>query len=143
MKNQITTHYRNCEACQVQSPSKPRQVPVLPDDLTKMAVMELVGVDLMQLGGKSYLVMVEKKSGYRFCTHLNKTSTKDVTSALEHWFFQFGIPSRLRSEGGPQFRQEFTRWCKELGIRHELSSAFNPESNGLCERGVGVIKECL
>ena len=47
MKQQITAMYRNCEACQVQSPSKPRQVPVLPDDLTLMNVMELVGVDLM------------------------------------------------------------------------------------------------
>ena len=112
MKKQVTAMYRNCEACQVQSPAKPRQVPVLPDDIVVMSVMELVGVDLMQVGGKSYLVMVDKKSGFRFCTNLPKTSTRDVIQALEHWFHQYGFPSRLRTDGGPQFRQEFGRWCK-------------------------------
>ena len=66
-----------------------------------------------------------------------------MTSALERWFYQYGIPSCLRSDGGPQFRLEFSRWCQELGIRHEKSSSYNPESNGLSERAVGVIKETM
>ena len=67
MKNKIVTFYRNCETFQEQSPAKPGQAPVHPDDLAKMEVMEMVGADLMELRGRSCLVMVDKKSGFRFC----------------------------------------------------------------------------
>ena len=52
-----------------------------------MGVMELVGVDLMELRGKSYVVIGDKKTGFRFFVQLQRTATRDVTSALEHWFF--------------------------------------------------------
>ena len=72
-----------------------------------------------------------------------RTTTSDVQSVLERWFHAYGMPSRLRSDGAPQFRDTFTRWCGELGIRHELASAYNPVSNGLAEAGVRVLKETL
>ena len=89
MNNQIRTFYQNCEKCQEQAAAKPRQVPVLPDDLTKMGPMEMCGVDLMELRGKNYLVMCDKKSGYRFCAYMTRTATSDVTAILEKCFFHF------------------------------------------------------
>ena len=38
---------------------------------------------------------------------------------------------------------EFSEWCKSYGIRHCLSSAYNPQSNGSAEKGVGQIKSLL
>ena len=111
MNNQIRQYAKSCEKCQEEAAAKPRQPPVIPDDLTRMKNMEMVGVDLFELGGRSYLVMVDKHSGYRFCSFLGRTATTDVQGVLERWFFQFGIPSRLQSDGGPQFREGFTRWC--------------------------------
>ena len=81
--------------------------------------MEMVGVGLFELGGKHYVVKVDKHSGYRFCSYLNKTATIDVQVVLEKIFYKNGIPSRLRSDSGPQFCKGFTKWCSELGIRHE------------------------
>ena len=100
MNNMINMYYQNCVKCQKQTAAKPRQQPVLPDDLTKMGPMEFCGVDLFELGGKHYLVMCDKRSGYRFCAFLNKTDTSDITAALEKCFFSFGIPSRLCTDGG-------------------------------------------
>ena len=70
MKNMIATNYKNCKICKEQAPAKPRQAPVVLHDLTKLWVMELVGVDLMELEWQTFLVMVDKKSGFRFCQHL-------------------------------------------------------------------------
>ena len=109
MNNQIRQRVKSCERCQEEAAAKPRQPPVIPDDLTRMKIMEMVGVDLFELGGRSYLVMVDKHSGFRFCSFLGRTATTDVQGVLEKWFYQFGIPSRLRSDGGPQFREGFTR----------------------------------
>ena len=143
MNNQIKQYAKSCERCQEEAAAKPCQPLVIPDDLSRMAVMEMVGVDLFDLGGKQYVVMVDKPSGYRFCSYLHKTATTDVQGVLEKWFYQYGIPSRLRSDGGPQFRKGFTKWCMELGIKHELLSSYNPSSNSLSEAGVRVVKQTM
>ena len=46
----------------------------------------------------------------------------------------------IRSDGGCQFLGPFRAWCEEWGIHHELSSSYNPESNGLAETGVKILK---
>ena len=95
MNNQIQQYYKACEQCQEQAAAKPRQQPVIPDDLSKMAVMEMCGVDLFDLGGKQYIVMVDKCTGYIFCSYLHRTASSDIQGVLEKWFYNFGIPSRL------------------------------------------------
>ena len=86
---------------------------------------------------------VDKKTGFRLCSHLKHTATEDIIEVLEQWFNRYGILSRLRSDNRPQFCLRFTAWCKSMGISHETSSCYNPESNGLSERSVGVIKTML
>ena len=46
-------------------------------------------------------------------------------------------------DGGPQFRSEFSQFCEQNGIRHELASPYNPRANGLAESVVKVVKDLL
>ncbi len=62
---------------------------------------------------------------------------------LKHWFSKFGFPQIIRSDGGPQFRTEFSEFCKTYGIMHELSSPYNPQSNGLAESAVKSMKHLV
>ena len=62
MSNEIRQLYRNCQVCMLEGRAKQRQPPVIPDDLIKLGVFELVGVDLMQVAGNMYLVLVDKKT---------------------------------------------------------------------------------
>ena len=86
MSNQIRQLYRNCQVCMLESRAKQRQPPVIPDNLLKLGVFELVGVDLMQLASNMYLVLVDKKTDFRLCEYMKKTATEDVTRVLEQWF---------------------------------------------------------
>ena len=61
MSNEIRQLYRNCQVCMLESRVKQRQPPVIPDNLLKLGVFELVGVDLMQVANNMYLVLVNKK----------------------------------------------------------------------------------
>ena len=54
-----------------------------------------------------------------------------------------GRPVVIRSDGGPQFRSGFDAWCKEMAIKHELSSSYNPQSNGHAEQAVKTVKSLL
>ena len=56
---------------------------------------------------------------------------------------EVGWPTAIRTDGGPQFRSEFPQFCDKHGIKHELSSPYNPESNGLAEAAVKNIKAII
>ena len=105
--------------------------------------MQHVRLDLFSFGNKEFLICVDHWSGYPFYSHLRSLSTSSVISTLTSWFNLFGWPTSIRSDGGPQFRCEFTRFCEVNKIRHELSAPYNPKSNGLAEAGVKSAKNIL
>ena len=78
-----------------------------------------------------------------WCDCLTSTSTEKVTQCLVKWFQDFGFPKSIRTDGGPQFRGPFDQWCEDNSIIHELSSAYNPQSNGHAENGVKTAKHLL
>ena len=107
--------------------------------------MQCVGIDLFTAAGSDRLAMVDRYSGYAWAAKLTNTTTRHVLSHLETWFTEFGWPLIIHSDNGPQFRSEFSYFCQAHGITHELSSPYNPESNGLAEAAVKNMKSfsCL
>ena len=92
---------------------------------------------------KDFLICVDHWSGYPFYHLLRSLSSDTVIKVLTSWFNLFGWPSSIRSDGGPQFRGEFSRFCSSHGITHEISAPYNPKSNGLAEAGVKSVKNIL
>ena len=74
---------------------------------------------------------------------LHSLSSSSIIKTLSIWFNLFGWPSSIRSDGGPQFRGEFSTFCVSHDIKHEVSAPYNPESNGLAEAGVKLVKNIL
>ena len=72
-----------------------------------------------------------------------RQTTGAVTAILSTWFDDYGWPTTIRTDGGPQYRTEFSSFCRTYGIKHELSSAYNPESNGLAESAVKSMKSLV
>ena len=68
--------------------------------------METLGIDLFHLEGLSYLCMVDKSSGYPFVHKLKTLNTRAIIKQLTLWFWEFGFPKNIRSDGGPQFRSD-------------------------------------
>ena len=59
-------------------------------------------------------------------------------------FSRIGFPSILLSDGGSQFVAELMEnVLKILGIKHSVSTAYHPQTNGLCERANGTIKSLI
>lgn len=104
---------------------------------------EAVSVDLFSLAGKTYLVMVDRYSGWPCVSKMNKIDSSAVTERLSDWMVDYGIPVSIRTDGGPQFRSDFDKWCTTMNIKHELSAPYHPESNGHAEAGVKAMKTLL
>jgi hypothetical protein len=138
--NQIKQMVENCERCQQSRPSQAAE-PIITTEATY--AMEKVSADLFHQGGKTYLVLVDRFSGFPFVKQLRSTSTDAVTATMKDWFFDWGIPASIRTDGGPQFRQQFVEFCRQMGVNHECTSPYNPRSNGHAEAAVKNMKLLL
>ena len=66
-------------------------------------------------------------------------------AVLFSWFCEeSGFPTTLVSDNGPQFTShEFARKMSKWKIKHILTPPYHPASNGIAERGVGIVKDKL
>ena len=141
MSRDVRSLVESCPTCQEERPSQPMEPAV--DYDYPVAPMMAVGVDLCDVAGSQWLVMVDRFSGFPFAKKLTKTTSSAVCSALLKWFTDWGFPRIVRSDGGPQFRSEFRAFCTQWEIVHELSSPYNPTSNGLAEAAVKNVKKLI
>ncbi|XP_077522668.1 uncharacterized protein LOC144133441 [Amblyomma americanum] len=75
---------------------------------------------------------------------LPDTSARSVVAALSAMFARYGIPIELCTDNGPQFSsQEFAAFAKEYDFAHVTSSPHYPQSNGLAEKGVQIVKRIM
>ena len=59
-------------------------------------------------------------------------------------FATFGVPEEISSDGGPEFvARESVDFFNRWGVKHRLSSAYFPQSNGRAEVAVKVMKRLL
>ena len=140
MNNDIKHLVEQCTACQE---LRGRQSDEPEQQTTASRPMEAVSADLWSLGGKDYLVVADRFSGWPWAFQLRSTDAKSVTAKLDDIFFEFGRPVSARADGGPQFRGHFERYCEERKIRVETSSPYNPRSNGHAEAAVKTVKHLL
>ena len=78
--------------------------------------------------------------------HLGKKlvwTTAEAQNVVHEWSFNFGVPHVIKTDGGPAFREGFKSYLLGLGISHVTTSAYNPTSNGLAERGVRQIEDVI
>ena len=136
----------SCRTCHRNAPSQAK----LPPTETKIpkAPFEMICADYFKLGGNDYLVIVDRLSGWaevvQVKTGNGPSGARRLCQALLQIFATFGAPKEISSDGGPEFiaretQDLFDRW----GIKHRLSSAYFPQSNGRAELAVKVTKRLL
>eukprot|EP00095_Tigriopus_kingsejongensis_P009595 maker-scaffold1055_size66517-snap-gene-0.8 protein:Tk09595 transcript:maker-scaffold1055_size66517-snap-gene-0.8-mRNA-1 annotation:"PREDICTED: uncharacterized protein K02A2.6-like" len=140
MRDDVNRTVSLCDVCGRDADSLPME-PLITS--TASMPMEAVGLDLFELDGVHWLVMIDRFSGYPFLRRLGALHTGAVISALKDWWYEVGFPARVRTDGGPQFRNEFCQFLDHHDVVLERSSPYNPRSNGLAEAGVKSMKKLV
>ena len=144
MADEVKKMCESCQSCRERGPSRPEEPLEMPIQKAAIEPMEMLGLDIGQYAGIKYLICVDRYSGYPLVGKLGKTSsTKEVIKLVQGWFRTFGYAKRARHDDGPEFRDKFVAWLKQVGCKSEVSSAYNPTSNGLAEAGVKNVKALL
>ena len=146
----ITANIENarnsCRTCHKNAPSQQKLPPVEPK-IPKVP-FEMICSDYFKLGGSCYLVIVDRLSGWSEVIQVkaggSMSGAKGLCQALRQVFATFGVPEEISSDGGPEFTaRESKDFYRRWGIRHRLSSAYFPQSNGRAELAVKSTKRLL
>ena len=144
MNAEIKEHISTCAVCNAYwYPASQQKETLMTHDLPDRP-WEKVGVDIMQLQGRDYLVTVDYYSNFWEVDHLTTTKSNTVIKKLKAHFSRYGSPSVLISDSAAQFVcQEFNKFTQSWDIEHRTSSPTHAKSNGMAELAVKSVKNLL
>lgn len=142
LSGEIENMVKACAVCQkyaYRQPSEPLVLRQIPG-----RAWYRVGVDLFMHGGDSYICVFDAFSNFPEVEKLPDTTTGTVISKLSAIFARYGIPIEVCTDNGPQFSSyEFTMFADRYDFKHVTSSPRFPQSNGLAEKGVQIVKRIM
>ena len=141
MKEQIQTYVKHCQKCQQSKVSNQKTSgSLLPLPIPEGPWLD-VTMDFTEmpesLGYNYVLVVVDWFSKEAVFVPCTKEETALTTAELfrDHVWCQHGLPSTVVSDRGSVFASNFLgELYRLLGIKHKMSTAFHPQTNGQTER---------
>ena len=139
----IQNTIESCSLCQENRPSLQKE-PMMHDQPPSRP-FEDVSADLFGHAGKSYLVYVDRLSGWiKISEFRHDPSSQQVISAIRKFFVDTGVPVRIRTDGGSQFSSSrFRQFLKRWGVIQALSSPHYAQSNGHAEAALKAMKNLV
>jgi transposase InsO family protein len=88
-----------------------------------------------EFGNRYVVVILDNFSKFIGLYSATSTSTRDFVSALLKWIGIFGLPKKIRSDGGSQFTSNLAQELRiVLGFDHLVVIPYHPQANSLVER---------
>lgn len=142
MTTQIEDKISNCETCLKFQKANEKETLIsseIPDGPWRS-----VGADLFYFQGQDYLLIIDYFSKYIEMQLLPDQSSLTTVNILKSMFARHGIPTQLRSDGGPQFDcKNMKDFAKLYDFDNIISSPGYPRSNGMVERHIQTLKNML
>ena len=135
-----------CQECNRNAPSQ-ASTPTEPA-IPPSTPFEQVFSDFFEFGGHHYLVAGDRLSGWSevFSTPSGSSwsGARGLIACLRSLFATFGVPEELSSDGGPEYTADRTKeFLSRWGVKHRVSSAYHPQSNGRAEVAVKATKRLM
>lgn len=138
----IDAFVRRCDTCQ-QCGDRKSQHPLMSWPKATYP-FERIHLDHFFFENFKFLIIVDAFSGWIHVDFNKFIDTNCVLLSLRKFFATFGLPASIVTDNGTAFISSlFKRFCEVNGIVHKTAPQYHPQSNGLAERSVGVVKSNL
>ena len=147
MSSDIERARVNCRQCHKNSPSQAKLPPNENPSIPRIP-FELLYSDYFKLSAYYYLLAGDRLSGWTEIIQVKpgtiSSGAKGLCTALRQLFATFGVPYEISHDGGPEFIGDiFKEFMWRWGVKHQLASAYNAQSNGRAEVAVKTTKRLL
>jgi hypothetical protein len=134
----VKLHVKSCEQCQLTLRTRTQSElhPTWVQDLWHKVALDVVHMPLRS--GKNRLVLLRGEgSGWVEGRALKNADAKSIARFIfEEGFCRHGVFVELVTDGGPENDNALVKeLAKTYGMRHIITSAYNPLANGMIERG--------
>ncbi|KAH0481062.1 MAG: uncharacterized protein KVP18_004046 [Porospora cf. gigantea A] len=102
--------------------------------------MERVHADHFNMKDTKVLLFVDAFSGFIWAKPVEDLTEDTTMEIVDDIFSMFGKPTLLVADNGPGFGERFGAMLMARGVRRVSSIPEKPQSNGLAEVSVGIIK---
>lgn len=142
MRKDVSIFVNLCQVCQ--EVGKANQVippyPLLPIQVPsepfQKIIIDVVGpLPKTKKGNQYILTVLCPTTKYSEAFPLKTVTYKTIVKSFTNMFTTFGIPQDIQSDRGTNFTIVlFEEVLKQLGIKHSLSTAYHPQSQGALEK---------
>eukprot|EP00794_Sanderia_malayensis_P014624 gene14624-16139_t len=141
-----------CACCEICAKNKTVPRPHWPFKPIKVVPIPfyMIGVDLIgplktiRSGNKYILSVIDYYTKYAEAKALPNQEAETIVRALEEIFARHGMPSVLLTDQGRNFESHLMKSvCQLFGIEKRRTTAYHPQTDGLCEGFNGVLKALL
>ena len=132
----------NCQLClkHSQAKHKLKPTPSLGQEIPAVPWTKLAS-DIFHFQNDSYLLIVDFTSRFPIVCKLKSMTAKHVASHFSEVFGEYGWPDTLLTDNGPCYAShEFKQLMLDMSVNHITSSPHYPQSNGLAEKYVQIVK---
>ncbi|XP_075697048.1 uncharacterized protein LOC142662718 [Rhinoderma darwinii] len=147
----VVRYCRTCDVCQrMRHPGARHKVPlqslpIIEEPFQRVAV-DIIGplAHPSRTGKRFILTVVDYATRYPEAVALSSITAMKVAEALVTIFTRVGFPSEILSDQGTQFMSDLVQslW-HTCGVRAIRTTPYHPQTNGLCERFNGTLKNML
>ena len=100
-----------------------------------------VATDIFHFENESYLLLVDYTSRFPIVHKLTSTKAQQVASHMKLIFSKYGWSETIISDNSPCYSAEsFTKLMTDYSVNHITSSPDYPQSNGLAEKYMQIVK---
>ena len=149
INKQVGMWAKTCISCQKSKVQRHVTAPLehgqLPDRRFQRIHVDVVG-PLPISQGKSYLfTIIDRYTRWPEAIPMaDATATSCARALMSHHIAQFGVPTDITSDRGPQFTSNlWTTLGKLLGAQLHHTTAYHPQANGIVERFHRQLKSAL
>ena len=133
---------QRCDTCNRHKKDQPKET-LQPTDVPNLP-WQTVGMDLFQYKHDHFLTVTDYFSGFIEFAKLNTQTSREVITHCKSIFARHGIPVKVVSDNGPCFNsREFRDFAEAWKFIHQTSSPHYPQSNGLAEASVNILKNLM
>jgi transposase InsO family protein len=152
LRADVLRFVQTCDVCQRSKASRQapagllRPLPVPGERWASVTMDMVVKLPATKRGFDSVLVFVDRLSKY---VHFVPTTEKLAAKGFARLFVQtvvanHGMPKEVISDRGATWNNKFWKHvCRMVGVRHYMSTAYHPQTDGQTERTIQVLKDVL